>query len=127
MRADFGVGVQQTADMPRVRRAITPRSLHHSWYLREWMAHFSKRQADLVRDLDWHRATASEVWNGRQRYTQDMIDELAVYLNLRPFELLLPPEEAMAIRRMRDAAVTIAADNAGRPSEPRGERTGTDG
>ena len=98
--------------MPRIRRKTASRNLRHPWYFREWMEHFGKRQADLIRDLDWQRATASEVWNGRQRYTQDMIDELSVYLTLRPFELLLHPDEAMAIRRMREAAVRIAAENA---------------
>jgi hypothetical protein len=81
-----------------------------TWYLREWMTALEKIQADLTKELDWPKAKANRVFNGQQRYNEDLVLELAAWLNLRPYELLLPPKQAMAIRRLRDDAVRIASD-----------------
>lgn len=88
----------------------TQSDFNHVWYFREWMAMHGKIQADLTRDLDWSKAKASAVWHGQQ-YTQALLDEVAPWLNVKPYELLLPPEEAMAIRGMRGAAARIAHSN----------------
>lgn len=97
------------------RQAPTQRDFKHTWYVREWLEQAGKIQADLMRDLNWSKAKASGVWNGQQ-YTQSLVDELAPYLNVRPFELLLPPQEAFSIRNMREAAVRLAAER--RDSDP---------
>lgn len=76
----------------------------HDWHLVEWLATLRKRQADLVRDLDWNKAKASLMARGLQPYTRDEVNELAAYLNIQPFELLMHPEDAMAYRRLRHAA-----------------------
>lgn len=76
----------------------------HDWHLAEWLATLRKRQADLVRDLDWNKAKASLMVNGKQQYTREEVNELAAYLNIQPFELLMHPEDAMAYRRLRHAA-----------------------
>lgn len=81
----------------------------HDWYLGDWLRTLGKRQADLVRDLDWNKARVSLMMRGTQQYTRDAINELAEYLNLRPFELLLHPDEAMALRRLQGAAEQIVA------------------
>lgn len=71
------------------------------WYLKEWLAALQKRQADIVRDLGWNKARISLMLRGKQPYDRDSINELATYLNLSPHELLMHPEDAMALRRMR--------------------------
>lgn len=88
----------------------------HDWYAPEWMRYYGKAQADLEKDLDWNKSKASLMMRRKQRYHRDDVNELADYLNLRPFELLMPPEEAMAFRAFRASAGTIAAVET--PEEP---------
>lgn len=92
------------------RTSTPPRRLTHHWYLSEWAAQAGKSQADAVRELGWNKSTASFLFNGKQRYTQDLVDEVAVWLNVRPFELLLPVEIAMGLRQLRSSALQIAAN-----------------
>lgn len=93
--------------MPK-KRSTPPRLLGHRWYLAEWAAHLGKIQADAQRELGWPKATASDLWNAKQRYTQDLVDQVAKWLGLQPYELLLPPTEAEGLRQMRQAAYAIA-------------------
>lgn len=95
--------------MPKTS-AKKQRDFKHTWYLREWMeqADPPRIQADL-QQLGWSKAKAHDVWHGQQ-YTQAIIDEIAPWLNVRPFELLLPPEVAFAIRRVREDAARIVRD-----------------
>ena len=79
-----------------------------------------KSQADAVRELGWPKATASDLWNGNQRYTQDYVDEVSTWFRIRPYELLMHPADAMALRHLRETAARIAVIN---PTE----RTGTKG
>jgi hypothetical protein len=79
----------------------------HDWYLKEWLATLGKRQADIVRDLGWNKARISLMLRGKQPYDRDSINELATYLHLQPHELLMHPEDAMALRQMRKAASEI--------------------
>lgn len=74
------------------------------------MAHTKKRQAHLVSDLGWSRRKASEVFNGDQPYKRETVNELSEWLQIEPFELLLPPEEAIALRQLRSSALRIAQD-----------------
>lgn len=89
----------------------TQADFKHTWYIQEWMAQSDppKIQADMIRELGFGRAKASDVYNWQQ-YTQELIDVLAPWLNVEPYELLLHPSRAMAIRRMRADALRIAAD-----------------
>ena len=85
----------------RTKRASTPtEELSHRWYLPEHAAIHGKRQADAERDLGWSRAKTSGLWNLKQRYTQESVDEVAKWLGVRPFELLMPPEEAERLRKL---------------------------
>lgn len=94
----------------------------HDWYLAEWLTVLRKRQADLVRDLDWNKAKASLMVNCKQQYTRDEVNELAAYLNIQPFELLMHPEDAMAYRRLRHAAeVMVQIPFAGTAGEGPGD------
>lgn len=80
----------------------------HDWYLKEWLTALGKRQADIVRDLDWNKSRVSLMMRGDQQYTRDAINDLAAYLNLKPHELLMHPQDAMALRRMQATAIEIA-------------------
>ncbi|GGL48192.1 hypothetical protein GCM10010983_51940 [Caulobacter rhizosphaerae] len=86
-----------------------PTELSHRWYLAEWAKAVGKIQADAQRELGWPKATASDLWRGRQRYNQELVDQVSNWLNVRPYELLLPPNEALALRDMRKSAQQIAS------------------
>jgi plasmid maintenance system antidote protein VapI len=94
---------------PMVRRPIPPRKAS-SWFVREWMDALGKIQADLTKELDWPKAKANRVFNGQQRYNEDLVLELSAWLNLRPYELLLTPQQAMGIRNLRKEAARIVSD-----------------
>lgn len=79
----------------------------YDWYLKEWLATLGKKQADIVRDLGWNKARISLMLRGKQPYDRDSINELAIYLNLKPHELLMHPEDAMAMRRLKTVAGEI--------------------
>lgn len=104
------------------------------WYLREWVTYFGKKQAALVNELDWDKSTANFLWHGKQRYRRDHVNEVAAWLGIEPYELLMPPHQALALRRLRETAATIVAESPPRqfepapakaPAEPK--RTGTKG
>ncbi|WP_010545240.1 hypothetical protein [Sphingomonas elodea] len=79
----------------------------HDWYLKEWLAALGKRQADIVRDLGWNKARVSLMIRGGQPYTRDAVNELSYYLNLAPYELLMHPDDAMTIRRLRSDMIRL--------------------
>ena len=77
------------------------------WFLRDWLAATDTSQADLVRATDYPKAKVSDLVGGKQRYNRDIVNDVSRALNIEPFELLMHPEDAMAMRRMRQAAETI--------------------
>lgn len=95
------------------------------WFLREWMDTLRVRQADMVRLTGWSKATASQLYNGKQDYSPQIVRDAARALNLEDFELLLPPDRAMALRGMRESAIRIAAEQPLAYHPP--PRDGTDG
>lgn len=72
-----------------------------SAYVREWMQSVGLKQSDLVKQLDWSKAKANAVWHGEQRYNEDMLGEVATLVNAEIYELLMPPEDAHRLRRLR--------------------------
>ena len=86
----------------------TQRDFAHTWFIREWAERAGFTQADAQRVLGWSKAKASDVWNGQQ-YNQSIIDELFPVLQARPYELLMHPEEAVALRRIRDHSPRLVA------------------
>lgn len=64
-------------------------------------------QAAVVKALDWNKSKASLMFNDKQRYHRDDVNSVAALLKIEPFELLLPPSRAMAIRQYRASAETI--------------------
>ena len=83
----------------------------HDWYFKEWLRSLGKKQADVVRDLDWNKAKVSLTASGKQPYTRAEINEIADYLHLRPYELLMHPDDAMRLRRLRDEMVRLAHES----------------
>lgn len=76
------------------------------------MEELGKRQADFVKDLGWNPARISLMVRGLQPYTRDDIGEVAAYLRLEPYELLMQPYRALAIRRIAEAARLLDASQA---------------
>lgn len=101
-RNDFAVPLSHYVNM--ARRGIPIRI---NWYLREWMDALGVNQAEMIRRTDWSKATASQLYNNKQDYSPKIVNEAAKALNLHPFELLMKPDEAMALRQQRAAALTI--------------------
>jgi hypothetical protein len=81
------------------------------WYLREWMAVAGMGQRGgqtKMRELTgWSMATMSQLYNDQQDYSPKILEEAAAALSIEPFELLIPPERAMALRRLRETAAQI--------------------
>ncbi len=73
------------------------------------MAHFGKRQIALVNELGWNKQKASYLWNGKQPFNRDILNEVAAWLDIQSYELLMPPDEAMRLRQLRKAMLAIAA------------------
>ena len=75
------------------------------------------RQTDMQREAGWSKATASQLYTGVQSYSPKVVNEAATALKVLPYELLMRPEDAMALRRLRATAIQIVADNS-----PRGDK-----
>lgn len=104
--------------------------LTHDWFLREWFAYFSMKQRDLVTKLDYQPAQAHRLWHSLQPYRRDNVEEIADLLKIAPFELLMRPEEAMAMRRLRSAISEVALAEPARVLPEEGvevSKTGTTG
>ena len=81
------------------------------WFLREWMRTQNvQKQTDMMDRTGWSKAKMSQLYNGMQDFNSEILQEAALALNIRPYELLMHPEEAMALRQMHANALTIAAD-----------------
>lgn len=88
------------------------RAPEHDWYLHEWVATSEKNQNSLTTELGMHKNTAHRLWHGKQPYRRDYVNQIAAWLNIQPYELLLHPEDAMAIRAMRAAAPRMVGSTA---------------
>lgn len=81
------------------------------WYLREWMEFrgLSGRgaQAEMMKLTGWSKATMSQLYSGSQDYSPKLVNEAAVALKVEPFELLMHPDRAMALRDVHASAATI--------------------
>ncbi|NBW12161.1 MAG: hypothetical protein EBR82_29440 [Caulobacteraceae bacterium] len=65
------------------------------------MDHFHLDQAGLRRITGWSKRKASDLVTGTQRYNRDVLNEASSAMHLAPFELLMHPDDAYAIRNMR--------------------------
>lgn len=80
------------------------------WHLKEWLGHFKKRQAALVNELGWDKAKANFVFHGKQPYRRELVNQVAEWLKIEPYELLMAPQEALALRALREHARIIAGE-----------------
>ncbi len=98
-----------------------------NWFLKEWMDAHGVRQTDMQKLAGWSKATASQLYNGKQDYSPKVVNEAALALQVRPYELLMHPDDAMALRRLRATALTIArSEGKDAPAMSDMPRTGTD-
>jgi hypothetical protein len=89
-----------------------PAGVALDWYLPQWMAALHVRQVDLMSQTGWDKRKASFLVNGKQPYTRSEINEASAALRIAPFELLMHPDDAMALRRLRGIGLQIAAETA---------------
>lgn len=82
---------------------------NHDWFLQAWALEKGKKQSDLVTELGWLKNTAHRIWHGKQPYRRDVLNMVAQWLDLQPYELLMPPAEAIALRSLRQNAAAIVA------------------
>lgn len=110
--------------MPR-KKTQKPRSaVGPDWFLPQWMKTLKVSQAELARRCDWTGGTMHGIYHGRTAYYRDIVNLIAAKLNIQPFELLMHPDDAMAIRQFRKDALRVVETS--RPLEIRNQRTGTD-
>ena len=82
------------------------------WYLQEWFATQGKIQRTLITELGWLPGKAYKVWHGIQEPKPSEMHDIAAFLNIRPHELMMHPEDAMRIRRLEAAVREVAAADA---------------
>lgn len=82
-----------------------------NWYLKEWMDHLGVNQAEMIRRTGWSKASASQLYNNVQDYSPKLVNEAADALKVAPYELLMRPEAAMALRRLRQDALRVVEDS----------------
>jgi len=83
--------------------------LNLGWHLQEWLTVKHKRQADILRDLEWDRARTSRIISGKQPFTRDDVLALAKWLQIEPYELLMPPQRAAQLRAIEQSTIDLAA------------------
>lgn len=81
------------------------------WYLAEWVLALRIRfpHAWLQKETGWSDGKVSNVLSGKKRYDRDIINILAKALQIEPYELLMHPDLANAIRSMRKEGPRLAA------------------
>lgn len=81
------------------------------WHLAEWLDAKDMSQADLCRATGFPKAKVSELVNGKSRYNRDVVNTIAKALEIYPHELLMHPADANALKRLRQTALSIAAED----------------
>lgn len=74
----------------------------HDWYLHAWFETLGKVQNDLHTQLGYHKNTMNRLWHGDQPYRKDIVNKIAAWLEIRPHELLMHPEDAFRARRLEN-------------------------
>lgn len=83
------------------------------WYLADWLKSLQVSQAELGRLTDYPKAKVSDLVTGKQRYNRDILNDISSALHIKPHELLMHPEDAMAVRRMRSLAEQMVTPSFG--------------
>lgn len=113
-----------------VRKRAPATVIGPDWFLVEWMKSKEMKQADLMRRTGWTKATTNDIVHGRTNYYRQILNEAASALQIQPWELLMPPEDANALRAMHEGGIKLAAETRnvwrGPPADEQ-KRDGTDG
>jgi hypothetical protein len=82
------------------------------WYLPEWIEaqRIEFPHAWLKKETGWSAGKVSNVLTGLKRYDKDIVNIVSRALQIRPYELLMPPPLAYAIRAMREEGPKLAAE-----------------
>jgi transcriptional regulator with XRE-family HTH domain len=100
------------------KRRTAERAVGPDWFLVEWMRYFGKSQADMCRLTGFSKATMHDIYHGKTEYYRGIINTLADALEVRPYELLMPPDLAHAYRRYHATALQVAAQPEPPPFRP---------
>lgn len=68
------------------------------WYLMEWMEFLKLKQKDITEKTGWQKAKINRLYNDRNSYTNEVVIGIAKALDVKPYELFMPPEQAMVMR-----------------------------
>lgn len=98
-----------------------------NWYLRDWLAMLGVGQSQLVEKTDLSKTAVSLLYNDRQDYTPAIIRDVAMALNIAPHELLMHPEDAMALRQLRRDAFRVVESTRAFDEPANDLGTGTNG
>lgn len=85
------------------KKGSPPRSIGPDWFLTDWMKATKTTQAELARLCGWSKATANDIVHGKTEYYRLRVNEVSAALQLQPWELLMHPDEANQIKRLRAA------------------------
>ena len=111
-REQFGLMPDSVPRQTRVaRQTFAKASPPARLYLKEWLKARAMKQAHITADLGWEPGRVSKIISGKQPYSGSDIAALATWLGIPPHELLMPPDEAESLRRLRRAAADIVAGN----------------
>ena len=96
--------------MAKTPKPVKPKP-RHDWYFREWCGALQIRfpHAWLQDKVGYSDGKASNVLTGKKRYDRDIVNEVAAAMSRQPYELLMHPDEAFAIIRLREAGRAIVA------------------
>lgn len=115
-------------DASMAKKTTPPRAIGPDWFLPEWMGSLHVTQAQLARLCGWSRSRMNEIYHGETEYYRAIVNQIASALRIEPWELLMQPDLAMQIRRLRAAVDTEvqlrAAENRQdfTPADPPAER-----
>lgn len=85
-------------------------AIDHDWYLRDWMHQRGLKAARIVDATGWQKSKVSRLVNGATPYDRDIVNTISAILSIEPYELLMRPADALAIRNIRDSVARIAAE-----------------
>lgn len=100
-----------------------------NWFLRDWMRTLKVTQSKLVEETGYSKTTVSLLYNDQQDYGPVIIRDMASALKIPAHELLMHPDDAMAMRQLRKDALRVV-ENTKRlenVADIKSVRSGTDG
>lgn len=97
-------------DPNMARKVIPPKAIGPDWFLQDWMKARDCTQADLCRELNWSKAKVNDIYHGRTEYYRGIVNPIAWALKVEPWELLLHPADANALKAMQESALRLVAE-----------------